>query len=61
MYIKNAPFVVAECRTSFENDCRLVTLDIQNEEGFRLQIKVPECLMAAVTGQFMRERLFGLH
>lgn len=61
MYIKNAAFIVAECKTSFENDCRMVILDVQDDLGGRLQVRVPEYLMAAVTGQFMRERLFGLH
>ena len=61
MYIKNSPFVVAACKTSFENDCRMVILDIQDEMGGRLQVRVPEGLMAVLTGQFIRERLFGLH
>lgn len=61
MYIKNAPFVVVECRASFENDSRLVILDIEDDMGGRLQVRVPEHLMACVTGQFIKERLFGLH
>lgn len=61
MYIKNGPFEAAQCKTSFENDRRIVILDIYDEMGMRIQVRVPECLMAAVTGTFMRERLFGLH
>ena len=61
MHRKNAPFVVAACRTSFESDARMVILDIQDDMGRWAQVRVPEGLMAAVTGQFMRERLFGLH
>lgn len=61
MHIKNSPFVVVECRTSFENDSRLVILDIEDDLGGKLQVRVPECLMAIVTGQFLKERLFGLH
>lgn len=61
MYLKNAPFVVVECKTSFENDCRMVVLDIEDDMGGRLQVRVPEHLMASVAGRFMRERLFGLH
>lgn len=61
MYIKNGPFEAAGCKTSFETDRRMVILDIHDEMGMRLQVRVPEYLMAAMTGQFMRERLFGLH
>lgn len=61
MNVKNVPFVVAECFTRFEDDHRMVILDIEDGAGGRLQVHLPECLMATVTGQFMRERLFGLH
>lgn len=61
MYIKNSPFVVVDCETSFENDCRMVVLDVHDKDGARLRVKLPECLMAAITGQFLKDRLFGLH
>lgn len=61
MHIKNAPITAAACNTSFENDSRIVILDIVDDLGARIQVRVPECLMASITGHFMRERLFGLH
>ena len=61
MYTKNAPFVAVDCKTSFETDGRMVVLEITDHFGAVIQVKVPECLMASVTGHFMRERLFGLH
>lgn len=61
MYIKNAPIIVAEWRTSFDNDSRTVIFDIHDDQGGRVQIRVPEGMMAAATGQFIRERMFGLH
>lgn len=61
MHKRNAAFVVTMCKTSFENDARMVILDIQDELGRWAQVRVPEGLMATVTGQFLRERLFGLH
>ncbi len=64
MYLKNdtdAAFHAVSCDTSFDNDCRMVVLTIFDEAGFALTIRVPEYLMASMTGQFMRERLFGLH
>lgn len=61
MYIRNAPFVAVECKTIFENNGRTVLLEITDDLGAVIQVRVPECLMASVTGQFMRERLFGLH
>jgi len=65
MYLKNnaadEPFVATSCSTSFENDCRIVVLRVFDDKGFALTLRVPEHLMASVTGQFLRERLFGLH
>ena len=55
------PFEACACDTSFDNDCRMVVLDIYGECGGRLRLRVPEGLMAAMTGHFLRERLFGLH
>jgi hypothetical protein len=55
------PFTASACDTSFDNDCRMVVLDVYSDCGARLRLRVPEGLMAAMTGQFMRERLFGLH
>ncbi len=65
MYIKNEkpgqPFTAASCTTSFDNDCRMVILDIYDDLGIAHQVRVPEGLMATMTGHFLRERLFGLH
>ena len=55
------PFVACACDTSFDTDCREVILDVYSECGGRLRLRVPEGLMASVTGHFLRERLFGLH
>lgn len=61
MYVRNAPFVAVECKTKFENDGRTVLLEITDDLGAVIQVRVPECLMATVTGKFLKERLFGLH
>lgn len=61
MLLKNAPFVGVECKTKFENDSREVVLEIQDDLGNWLQIRLPEHLMADMAGCFIRERLFGLH
>jgi hypothetical protein len=55
------PFIASACDTSFDNDCRMVVLDVYSDCGARLRLKVPEGLMATVTGHFLRDRLFGLH
>ena len=65
MYLPNEkeqlPFVAVSCVTTFDNDNRVVVLNIYDDLGLQLTIRVPEGLMADVTGQFLRERLFGLH
>jgi hypothetical protein len=55
------PFEAYSCDTTFDSNCRVVILDVYNDAGTRFRLRVPEGLMAAMTGQFMRERLFGVH
>lgn len=55
------PFDAFACNTTFDSDCRVVILDVYNAAGTRFQLRVPEGLMASMTGHFLRERLFGLH
>ena len=63
MYIKNEPqpFVASACVTTFDNEARMVVLTVYDDIGTMMQIRLPECMMASVTGQFLKERLFGLH
>lgn len=60
-YNAGQPFVACACEASFDNICGVVILDVYNKAGARFQLRVPEGLMASMTGHFLRERLFGLH
>jgi len=56
----NAIFQAVACQLTFDTRNRVVLLTISSEDG-RTWINMPESLMANVTGQFIRQRLFGLH
>jgi hypothetical protein len=60
LYRPNSVFDAVSCRVNFQNTGRLVLLTFETDNT-RLWLRVPEPIMADITGQFLRERLFGLH
>jgi hypothetical protein len=60
LFKTNSVFQAVSCRVSFEPQKRIVLLSLDSAEG-PAWVNIPEHLMADITGQFLRERLFGLH
>lgn len=60
LYSHNHIFEAITCAILFHNQGRYVHLHF--EDGFRkIVVKASEADMAALTGKFLKERLFGLH
>jgi len=61
IYIPNEAGIDAiSCSVTFQTHGRLVLLTFENDSA-RLWVRIPEHVMAEITGQFLRKRLFGLH
>jgi hypothetical protein len=60
LFKTNTVFQAVTCRVTFETQGRIVLLSLHGAEG-QAWVSIPEHLMADITGQFLRERLFGLH
>jgi hypothetical protein len=61
IYISNEAGIDAiSCRVTFQTHGRLVLLTFESD-GARLWARIPEHIMADIAGQFLRQRLFGLH
>lgn len=56
----NSIFDAVSCRVNFQTSERLVLLTFESDNA-RVWLRVAEPIMADITGQFLRERLFGLH
>lgn len=54
-------FTADNCDISFCNDRREVLLNITDASGAQLSLSIPDAIMAAMTGEFIKIRLFGLH
>jgi hypothetical protein len=60
IYRPNSVFDVVSCRVNFQTEHRLVILTFDTDSA-RVWMRVGEPIMADITGQFLRTRLFGLH
>lgn len=60
LFARNNMFLAKSCHLDFEKEGRLVRL-IFDDEMNQLIIRATEADMAALTGRFIKERLFGLH
>lgn len=52
---------VDECELGFHNNSRTVLLNFSEGGVVRVSLRVPDHIMAQVTGHFIKVRLFGLH
>ncbi len=60
LYARNSIFEAVECRLDFEKDGRFVRLTFLDRTT-QIIVRATEADMAALTGRFIKERLFGLH
>lgn len=60
LYRTNTVLEPITCSIQFQNAERLVLLKFEADAG-SLYVRIPEYVMADLTGRFVRERLFGLH
>lgn len=54
-------FTAIDCDIQFCKYQRNVLLSITDASGAQLSVSVPDPIMASMTGQFIKIRLFGLH
>lgn len=58
---KMCPLVVYACNPTFDERTEMAILDITDNWGDHLYLKVSSSLMTDITAAFWRRRLFGLH
>jgi hypothetical protein len=54
-------FTADSCNIAFCKDRREVMLHITDASGAQFSVAIPDALMATITGEFIKVRLFGLH
>lgn len=60
IYLRNSLFEAKSCELDFEKNGRMVRLTFEDLTS-RIIVRATESDMASLTGQFIKQRLFGLH